>query len=328
LHPEASTLPKAADIQSGQDVLQSTGVARKVPESNMIHSVAVIGIGAMGAPMARRIHAAGLQLVVCDGNRAAAEKFSQLKARVVATPADCANADIVLVVVSTAEQVRNVIVGKDGVLSGLAPQHSPIIVVVSTVSAEALDAIAQQLPPNVRMIDAPVSGGTGGAERGTLTMLTGGDERDIATATPVFDILATTQIHCGRLGSAQSMKILNNTLGISIAVIAGEVYRLAIERGLDVARVSQVLEACSGRNVRSMDPAGPKRGYAEMARDRRIYDGTEAIMRKDLGLAVEMTAGTAGEYPAIRGLKALIDTLGGETYDTWRRVGELQPDDS
>jgi 3-hydroxyisobutyrate dehydrogenase-like beta-hydroxyacid dehydrogenase len=122
------------------------------------------------------------------------------------------------------------------------------------------------------------------------------------------------------------MKILNNTIGVSTAVIAGEVYRLAMERGLDPQRLSLVLEACSGRNARSRDPAGPKAGYQELAKDRSAYAATEAIMRKDLGLADEMASHAQGQYPAIRCIKALVEGLGDETYDNWRRIAGLDED--
>ena len=288
----------------------------------LIRSVAVIGIGAMGAPMARRLQAAGFELTVCDSNAAAAAAFSGTGARVAQTPADSAGADATLILVSTPQQVRDVVLGARGILAGSAAQRTTLLVVMSTVSAEVLQDISKQLPSAVRMVDAPISGGVRGAEEGTLTILTGGDEQDLRAIKPVLDQLGAQQIPCGGLGAAQTMKILNNTLGISIAVIAGEVYRLAIERGLDPARVSLVLEACSGRNSRSKDPAGPQSGYAVLAGDRTSYARTEGIMRKDLGLVVEMAAKNKGEYPMLRGLKALVDALGDETFDNWRRIAE------
>jgi 3-hydroxyisobutyrate dehydrogenase len=288
----------------------------------LIRSVAVIGIGAMGAPMARRLQAAGFELTVCDSNAAAVAAFSGTGAQVAQTPADSAGADATLILVSTPQQVRDVVLGARGILAGSATPRTTLLVVMSTVSAEVLQDISRQLPSTVRMIDAPISGGVRGAEEGTLTILTGGDEQDLRAIKPVLDQLGAQQIPCGSLGDAQTMKILNNTLGISIAVIAGEVYRLAIERGLDPARVSLVLEACSGRNSRSKDPAGPQSGYAVLAGDRTSYARTEGIMRKDLGLVVEMAAKSKGEYPMLRGLKALVDALGDETFDNWRRIAE------
>ena len=292
----------------------------------MIRSIAVIGVGAMGAPIARRLRAAGYALTVCDRHGAAVAALAAEGANVAPSAADCAAADLALILVATAQQVREVIIGTQGLMAGVAAGlcagRSPIVVVMSTVSAEVLDEVARQLPAEVTMIDAPVSGGTRGAEQGSLTMLTGGDEAAIERVAPVLDQLASQRIHCGRLGAAQTMKILNNALGQSIAVIAGEVYRLAIERGLDTALLSRVLEACSGRNARSKNPAGPQAGYGDLAKDPATFEGIAAIFRKDIGLAGEMASRTPGEYPAIRRLEALIASLGPETYGTWRRIAE------
>jgi len=291
-----------------------------------IRSVAVIGLGAIGAPIARRIQDAGFELIVCERSAEIAAMFEARGARVAPTPASCADADVVLILVATPDQVWEVILGEQGILSGITPRKTPILTVMSTVSAEVIEDIAEQLrPAGVRIIDAPVSGGVRGAEQGALTMLTGGDEHDIETVEPVLGTLAKQRIHCGRLGTAQTMKIVNNILGVSVTVIAGEAYRLAIERGLDPARVSHVFEACSGRNSRSKDPAGPKMGYSELVQDRRAYAGVSAIMRKDLTLAVEMASHAKGRYPAVRGIKALVDSLGDETFDHWRRIADLPP---
>jgi len=274
--------------------------------------------------MARRIQTAGFELAVCDSNEAAVAEFVDRGARAAPEPADCANADVILVLVATPDQVWEVILGERGILAGINAQRSPIIAVMSTVSAEVVEDIFLQLRPSrLRVIDAPISGGVRGAEQGTLTILTGGDEQDIAAVEPVFRTLGTRQIHCGALGAAQTMKIVNNILGVSTTVIAGEAYRLAIERGLDPARVSHVLEACSGRSARSKDPAGPRAGYAELVPDRASFTSVSAIMRKDLSLAFDMASQAKGKYPAVCGLKILIDSLGEETFDHWRRIAEL-----
>ncbi|MGE8163759.1 NAD(P)-dependent oxidoreductase [Paraburkholderia sp. NPDC080076] len=290
----------------------------------MIRSVAVIGIGAMGAPMARRVQAAGFELIVCDRNEAATAEFAERGVRVASAPADCANADVILVLVATPDQVWEVILGERGILAGVTAQQSPVLAVMSTVSAEVIEDISLQLRSSkLRIIDAPISGGVRGAEQGMLTILTGGHEQDIEAVKPVFQNLRRQQIHCGGLGAAQTMKIVNNIIGVSVTVIAGEAYRLAIERGLDPARVSQVFEACSGRSARSKNPAGPQAGYAELVRDRASFAAVSAIMRKDLSLAFDMASHAQGRYPAVSGLKTLIDSLGDETFDHWRRIAEL-----
>lgn len=296
----------------------------------MIHSVAVIGIGAMGAPMARRIQGAGFALTVCDRNEAALAPFSRAGASVTAVPADCAAADLVLVVVATPEQVNSVVLGPQGVAAGLSRldrPHAPLLAVMSTVPAESIKALAQAVPtPRLRLIDAPVSGGVPRAEQGTLTILTGGETQDIEAAAPVFSCLGTHQFHCGAVGGAQTLKIINNILAMANAAVAGEAYRLALEQGLDLAHVAQVFDVSTGRNFLSADPAGPRAAYAAMVPDPAGFAALSAIMRKDLGLAVDLAAQAPGKYPVIRGLKALIDRLGDETYEHWRRIAGLPVD--
>ena len=293
----------------------------------MIRSVAVIGVGAMGAPMARRLQAAGFELSVCDRNEAVTASFAQARARVATTPADCAGADLVIILVATPDQMRDVVLGERGLKAGLTSQRSPIVAVMSTVNADALESLAQALRPlGVRVIDAPVSGGVPAAEQGTLTIMTGGEAQDVEAARPVFASMGTQLIHCGALGAAQTMKIANNILGIANAVIAAEAYRLAAEHGLDLAHVSRVFEASTGRNFRSKDPAGPQAVYATAARDRAGFESLASIMRKDMGLAVELASRAQGAYPVVRGLKSLIESLGDETFANWRCVGGLPPD--
>lgn len=294
-----------------------------------VRKVAIIGAGAMGGPMARRLRTAGFELTVCDSNAQTLAAFAGTGTRTTHWPADCAEADVVLVVVATGEQVRDVLLGAQGLKAGLAAGCTPIVAVMSTVSASVLDGVQAQLRgTGVRLVDAPISGGSLGAEQGTLTVLTAGDAQDVAALVPVFEPISRRQIHCGALGAAQTMKILNNTIGIATAVLAGEIYRVALEMDLAPERLSEVLEACSGRVLQSKDPAGPHAAYASMARDRATFTGLEGVMRKDLDLALQLASRAAGSYPAVAAIKALVDGLGEETFDHWRRVGGLEPPQS
>jgi 3-hydroxyisobutyrate dehydrogenase-like beta-hydroxyacid dehydrogenase len=284
-------------------------------------SVAVIGLGAMGAPIARRLQSARFKLTVCDTDPAASSLFSAHGARGAASPAQCAACDVILVLVATPEQVQEVIVGKQGVLAGVGETHRPIVVVMSTVSTEVIEGLLPALnSAHIALVDAPISGGSIAAEHGTLTVLTGGDVKDIEALKPVFESFSARQIHCGPIGSAQTTKIINNIVGTSIAMLAGEAYRLGIEQGLDPVQLSEVFEACSGRNSLSKDPAGPQGGYAELVRDAHAYRRITAILRKDLELALAMSAHSHGEYPAIRAMKGLADSLGPETFENWQRI--------
>src|SRR3954453_7273151 len=125
----------------------------------MVKSVAVIGVGAMGGPMARRIAGGGFDLTVCDRSNDALRAFEG-DAVTTTRPADCAAADLILILVVTADQVREVVLGDNGITSGLTPEHSPLVAVMSTIGQTPVVELQEQLNPlGVRLIDSPISGG-------------------------------------------------------------------------------------------------------------------------------------------------------------------------
>lgn len=286
----------------------------------MIRTVAVIGLGAMGAPMAKRLHDAGFALTVCDPNPAAVAPLAALGASVAATSAECAAADLVIVIVATPAQVREVLLGGQGVIAGLAGDRSPLVAVMGTMAPETVRELDAGLrPAGARLIEAPVSGGAMGAEQGTLTIMTGGADEDVAAAGPVFAHLGTDRFHCGSLGSAQTVKILNNILGIVNSFVSAETFRLAREAGLDINQVARILETGTGRNWITANPGGPGAMYAAMLRA-QSFDAGLAIIRKDLELATGLAARSEGRYPLIDGFAELARHLGDETLATWRRI--------
>jgi 3-hydroxyisobutyrate dehydrogenase-like beta-hydroxyacid dehydrogenase len=288
-----------------------------------IRSVAVIGLGAMGAPMAQRVQAAGYELTVCERNPAALAPFVQGGAHIAATPADCAGADLVIVLVATPEQVQDVVLGAQGVCAGLGGSKSPILAIMSTVPADSVKRLGEVLRPrSVRVIDAPVSGGYSRAQEGTLTTMIGGDPDDVKAVDAVFSCFANNRFHCGALGAGETMKIINNMLGLANVVLAGEAYKLALNQGLDLADVARVVDVSSGRNAFSADPAGPQAKYATMTRDHEAFDSLMAIIRKDLHLAVETAAATGENYPALRSIEAVVAKLGEETFEDWLRIAK------
>lgn len=291
----------------------------------MIQSVAVIGAGAMGAPMARRIQAGGYKLTVCDKNEAVLTRFAQLGARVTSNAAECASSEVVIILVATGHQLREVVLGPGGLQSGLADGSPPVIAVMSTVSIatilEIQDSVSQS---GIRVIDAPISGGVVGAENGTLTVMMGGETADIEFVRPVFMRLGGQLFHCGRAGSAQLMKIINNIICIANIFISGEAYRLALEHGLTLAQTARVLDVSTGRNFVSADRAGVSSLYAAITPDRARFDSLMSILRKDAGLASGLASSTDGAYPTIQGFTSLLDSLGDETFENWRRLSEAR----
>jgi len=219
-----------------------------------VTTVAMIGVGSMGDPMARRIRAAGFGLTVCDANPANVKPFAEAGANVAAKPSGCAACDAVIVLVATPEQLRAVALGEDGLRSGTGggPSH---LVVMSTVSpGDMRDLAASFAGGPTRVVDAPVSGGVLSAQEGTLTVMAGGADTDVAALRPLFEAMGRTVFHCGPLGAGQATKIVNNVIAISNLMISAEAYRIALQNGLTLDCLVPVLDASSARNFLSRSP--------------------------------------------------------------------------
>ena len=289
----------------------------------MIRSVALIGAGAMGAPMAWRVRGGGFDLMVCDRSEAALAPFASADVKVAQRAADCADADMIVILVATPAQMRGVIFGEDGLTSGLAPDRKPILAVMGTVPVEDIRQVRDRLAPlGVRVIDAPVSGGVVRAAEGTLTIIIGGEAADVAAARPVFAAMGSNLFHCGAVGDAQKVKLVNNLICNAAAMITAEAYKLALEQGLDLAVLTEVLQVSTGRNFLTAAPEGVSAAFAAMAPSRERFQALLSIMSKDAHIAADLTAGPATDYPAIRGLISILDAAGDETFENWRLVSE------
>jgi 3-hydroxyisobutyrate dehydrogenase len=293
----------------------------------MVKSVAVIGVGAMGAPIARRILSGGFELTVCDRSDDALRPFADSGVRVTHQPADCSAADLVLILVATSDQLRDVLMGENGITSGLTPQHSPLVGVMSTVSPDTVVDVQRTLAPmGIRVIDSPISGGAVRAEEGRLAVIMGGDASDIEAVTPVMQCLGPELFHCGPVGAAQTIKILNNILGMVNTVTVAEVYRLALDHGLSLDDATRILDVSTGRNWLSATPGEAATSFGTFTASRRSFDSLMAIMRKDRDLGLGLLSGSDGSFPVIEQLVSLVDSLGDETFDNWRVVGASRED--
>jgi 3-hydroxyisobutyrate dehydrogenase len=294
---------------------------------SMVKSVAVIGVGTMGAPIARSILAGGFDVMVCDRSEDALRQFEGESVRTTTRAADCAAADLVLVLVVTADQVREVVMGEHGIVSGLTSERSPLVAVMSTVGRNPVVELDQELAVHgVRLIDAPISGGPARAEARKLSVMIGGRAADVAVAEPVFECLGPEVFHCGPVGAAQTVKIGNNILGMINTYAAAEVYRLMIEQGLDLTEATPVIDVSTGRNWLSARSGEAASSFKAFTASRRMYDGLNAIMRKDAALGLELLAGSDGSFPVIEGISALVNSLGEETFDNWQVVAGAAAD--
>lgn len=285
----------------------------------MIRSVAVIGVGAMGAPMASNIRKAGYELTVCDRSETARAPFADQGVRCVAHAAECADCDVVIVLVATAEQMRSVVFGEDGLKEGLQ-RRTPLLVIMSTIAPQAMRELQHDLEPSgVRVVDAPISGGVMKARDGTLAIIMGGRCEDCELLSPLLQAIGTTIFHCGPLGAGQTTKIINNLVGITTLMIAAEAYRIAGDNDIKLSDAMPVFEAGTGRNFFTADAKDAPLAYSAWTATRADFDSLQAILRKDIDLA--LTIGSAsGPLPMTRALRAVLERVDDETFRTWLAV--------
>lgn len=285
----------------------------------MINSVAVIGVGAMGAPMALNIHKAGFALTICDRSEAARAPFAALGVTCVDRAADCAGCDAVIILVATPEQARAVVLGEGGLRSGLNGRR-PILVVMGTIAPETMRDLARELEPDgVRVVDAPISGGALKARDGTLAIIMGGRREDCDALRPLMQAMGSTIFHCGPLGAGQATKIVNNLVGITTLMIAAEAYRIAGDNGIALPDAIPVFEASTGRNFFTGRPNDAGEAYDAWTATRADFDSLHAILRKDIDLALSIGQ-ASGPLPMTSALRAVLERVDDETFETWRTI--------
>ncbi|GAA0949911.1 NAD(P)-dependent oxidoreductase [Actinocorallia libanotica] len=208
--------------------------------------VGFIGLGSQGAPMARRIAEAGHGTTLWARRAASLEPFADTAAKTAATPAELAAAcDLVCVCVVDDTDVEEVLTGENGVLAGLRP--GGVIAVHSTVHPDTCHRLAEVAArQDVRLVDAPVSGGGGAAAEGRLLVMAGGDADAVELCRPVFAAYASPVIHTGPLGSGQLTKLLNNLLFTAHLATAASTFALGRELGVDTAGLAEVITHGTG----------------------------------------------------------------------------------
>jgi 3-hydroxyisobutyrate dehydrogenase len=270
--------------------------------------VSVIGLGTMGAPMARHLLAAGHDVTVHNRTREREQPLAELGASRAATPAEAAaQAEVLLTCVSDTPDLLAVLFGESGASTALRP--GAVVVDCSTVSPGVTAEVAQRLAEQgVGMVDAPVSGGSEGAERGTLTIFVGGEERHVATARPVLEAVGSRITHLGAAGSGQLAKAVNQVMIAGTYATVGEGIALAEAAGLPLeplvealgqgAAASWVLENRAGNMISGSYPLGFKVG----------------LHRKDLRIALEEAERLGVDLRVSRVVEQEEDELVAEGY--------------
>ena len=201
-----------------------------------------LGLGMMGFPMSRRLIEAGHEVTIWNRSAGKAKALVDAGARLVASPREVANsASIIFMCVTDAAAVEEVVFGSDGLAA--VPSIGKLAVDFSSIHPDKARAIAARLKSANGMgwIDAPVSGGTKGAEEGTLAVMAGGEAADIERVRPYVLAMARRLTHMGPTGAGQTAKLCNQVIvGCAMAVLA-EATRLAVNSGIDAARLPEAL---------------------------------------------------------------------------------------
>ena len=241
-----------------------------------------VGLGAMGAPMARRLLAAGHRVLAHDSNPAALSAAASGGAEPRGSPAAvAAEADTVLVSLPTPAAVKAVALGPDGLAEGRAMR---VYVDLSTTGARAAKEVAEGLAPRgVAALDAPVSGGVAGAEAGTLSVMAAGDRAAFERVRPVLEAIGSNTVFVGEaVGQGQTLKLVNNLLAAATWAAACEAMAMGAKAGLDPELMVRVLNASSGRSFPT------ERFAAGPVLSRRFDFGFRMeLMAKDMRLALE-----------------------------------------
>lgn len=252
--------------------------------------IGFIGLGNMGAPMAANLAAAGHDVAGFDTAGTTAEGVS------VATSATDAasDADVVITMLPNGQILRAV---ADQVIPAMKP--GAVLLDCSTVDVDSARAVADQAnAAGLGALDAPVSGGIGGAQGGTLTFMVGGDESAFATAKPLFDIMGQKAVHCGPSGNGQAAKICNNMILGATMIVTCEAFALADKLGLDRQAMFDVVSTSSGSSW-SMNTYCPAPGIGPQSPSDNDYKPGFAaeLMLKDLTLAIQAAETADADTP-------------------------------
>ena len=244
--------------------------------------IGFIGLGNMGAPMARNLAKAGHEVTGFDVNF---EQAGVLKGifNIVETAIDATvDQDVVITMLPNGAALIDV---AEQILPVMAP--SALLIDCSTVDIQTTKQVAMMIESaGLRGLDAPVSGGVSGASAGTLTFMVGGDANTLELARPLFEIMGGRVIHCGDAGAGQAAKICNNMILGATMIVTCEAFALADQLGLDRQRLYDVVSTSSGSSwsMNSYCPA-PDIGPQSPADNQYLPGFSTAMMVKDLELA-------------------------------------------
>ncbi len=246
--------------------------------------VAFLGLGAIGTPIARHLSVPEHDLVVWNRTLARAEAFAEgTDCRMARTPAEAAKGrDIVITCLPVSADVESLLDGPDGLLATM-PRGALLVDCTSGDATTSRRMAAKLAAEGIGFIDAPVSGGVGGAEAGTLTVMVGGSDEALAKARPVLTCFGARIVHCGDVGAGDALKAVNNAL-LAMHIWGTAEGLVALEKaGVRADVALEVINASSGRSNSSMNLFPERVLTRAFPRTFRL-----ALLDKDVGIAANM----------------------------------------
>lgn len=261
-------------------------------------TIAFIGLGHMGLPMARNLLKAGFALRIFDLVQSAVDSLAAEGATPAASAAEAViGTEVVVSMLPASRHVEGLYLGESGLLQQIAP--GSLVLECSTIAPESARKVhAAASVRGIALLDAPVSGGTAGAAAGTLTFMVGGDAAVLERARPVLSAMGKNLFHAGPDGAGQVAKVCNNQLLAVQMIGTAEALALGVANGLDAATLAEIMRQSSGGNW-VLEKYNPWPGVMENAPASKGYSGgfMSQLMAKDLGLAQEAAQLTASSTP-------------------------------
>lgn len=260
--------------------------------------VAFIGLGNMGGPMAINLVKAGFNTSVFDLSAQAVVDVVEHGASTGNSAKEVVSgADVIVSMLPAGKHVEALFIGDDGLISHI--KAGALVIDSSTIDVATVKKVATALEgQGIAFIDAPVSGGVGGATAGTLSFMVGGSEESFERAKPLLDVMGKNLFHAGDHGAGQVAKVCNNMLLSVLMVGTSEALQLGIANGLDPKVLSEIMSKSSGSNW-TLDVYNPCPDVMEGVPSSNDYQGGFMVdlMAKDLGLAMDTAIASQSSTP-------------------------------
>jgi len=283
-------------------------------------NIGVIGLGNMGRGMALSLLRGGFNVIGTDASGATRELLASEGVSIRASVREVVSeSDVVILSLPTAAIVAEVVSGADGIVSH--PKAGMVVIDTSTSHPDTTRRLAKQLEGvGMRMMDAPVSGGPKGAITGTMAMVIGAADEDLAAVMPVLEAMSAKRVHVGGVGAGHVAKIANNLFTASHLIVAAEVTRMAEKAGVPVERLLQGINAGSGRSFVT------EHSFPTWVMNGKFDSGfTMKLMRKDVRLSQELIGALDMDLPLVGKVAELwaksSDTIKDE--EDFNRIVEL-----